>query len=272
VWKGKRPDDDLNFYSLLGIVQSGMWLQDDIEKYLTKHGVSFGRFSLLLAALESQDSPVETRAPAGAGASATGNELSAKLGINKATVAKMVEKLRVEGLVEVSADESDSRKRRYSVTRKGRSLLGRIIPGYLERMRIIGANLSMDEKRFLVRALGKINFLDPRKALSRFSERPLGEKANEIRELCERGASEDVDRVMEYLADGVDLPTTKIVDRYLGEVGTIEGMKRIEHYLFSGNQIQRNYCALFFVRIDDWKLVNKAYRMGLIDYVQAYSK
>jgi DNA-binding MarR family transcriptional regulator len=270
VWEGKRPEDDLNFYSLLGIVQAGMWLQDDIEKYLAKHGVSYGRFSLLLAILESQDSPAGAGVPAGG--LATGNDLSVKLGIGKATVAKLVEKLRDEGLIEELADGSDARKKRLSATRSGRALLGRIIPGYLERMRIIGSNVSMDEKRFLMLALGKINFLDRRKTLSKFSERPLGEKANEIRELCERGSAEDVDRVMEHLTDGADLPTTKIVDRYLGSVKTIEGMKRIEHYLFNGTQIQRNYSTLFFVRVDDWKLVNKAYRMGLIDYVQAYSK
>jgi DNA-binding MarR family transcriptional regulator len=268
LWDGKRPEDDLNFYSLLGIVQAGMWLQDDLEKYLAGHGVSYGRFSLLLAVLEPQDSP----AGAGAPARAAPNELAARLGLGRATVAKMLDKLRAEGLVAEEADADDARKKRLSATRKGKALLARIVPGYLERMRIIGANLSVDEKRILMRSLAKINFLDPRKALSRFSERPLAEKAEEIRELCERGSAEDIDRVMEHLTDGADLPTTKIVDRYLGSVKTMEGMRRIERYLFDGTQIQRNYCALFFVRIDDWKLVNKAYRMGLIDYVQAYSK
>jgi DNA-binding MarR family transcriptional regulator len=266
MWEGKRPEDDLNFYSLLGIVQAGMWLQDDLEKYLAGFGVSYGRFSLLLAMLEGMEGA------AGSARASTGNSLSVKLGINKATIAKMMNKLASDGLVGVSADESDSRKKRLSLTRKGKSLLARIVPGYLERMRIIGSNLSMDEKRFLMKALGKINFLDPRKVPSRFEERPLGEKAAEIKELCERGGAEDLDRVMQYLTEGADLPTTKIVDRYLGSVDRMEGMKRIEHYLFNGTQIQRNYCTLFFVRRNDWKLVNKAYRMGLVDYVQAYSK
>jgi hypothetical protein len=62
------------------------------------------------------------------------------------------------------------------------------------------------------------------------------------------------------------------VDYYLGTMKKVEGMKRIEHYLFNGSQIQRNYSTLYFARNDDWKLVDKAYRMGLIDYVQAYSK
>jgi DNA-binding MarR family transcriptional regulator len=272
VWEGKRPEDDLNFYALLGIVQAGMWLQDDLEKYLSEFGISYGRFSLLLALLEGREGAKGTRRAAGSAGAATGNDLSARLGINKATVAKMLGKLESEGLVEASADDSDSRKKALSVTARGRALLGRVIPGYLLRMRIIGSSLSDDEKRFMIRSLGKINFLDPRKALSRFSERPLGEKAEDIRELCERGSAEDIDRVMEYLTEGADLPTTKIVDRYLCSVKSMEGMKRIEHYLFNGTQIQRNYCTLFFVRINVWTPVNRAYRMGLIDYIQAYSK
>jgi DNA-binding MarR family transcriptional regulator len=270
--EGKRPEDDLNFYALLGIVQAGMWLQDDLEKYLAEFGVSYGRFSLLLALLEGREGLGSPGKASGSAGAATGNDLSARLGINKATVAKMLDKLKSEGLAEASADDSDSRKKVLSVTAKGRALLERVIPGYLMRMRIIGSNLSDDEKRLMIRSLSKINFLDPRKALSRFSERPLAQKAEEIRELCERGSAEDVDRVMEHLTEGADLPTTKIVDRYLGSVKTMEGMKRIERYLFHGTQIQRNYCTLFFVRINAWTPVNKAYRLGLIDYVQAYSK
>jgi hypothetical protein len=51
-----------------------------------------------------------------------------------------------------------------------------------------------------------------------------------------------------------------------------EGTARIEHYLFHGTQMQRNYCTLFFVRKDEWKVVKKAYAMGLIDRAQAFSK
>jgi hypothetical protein len=77
---------------------------------------------------------------------------------------------------------------------------------------------------------------------------------------------------MTFLHEKVDLPTTKILDYYLGTVGTPEGIGRIEHYLFHGTQMQRNYSTLFFARRNDWSLVNKAYSMGLIDHVQAYSR
>lgn len=92
-----------------------------------------------------------------------------------------------------------------------------------------------------------------------------------IRELCLRGESADIDAVMRTL-ESADLPTTRAVDRYLGTVVNPSGISRIEHYLFAGSQIQRNYCTLFFARRDEWRLVNRAYAEGLIDWLQAYSR
>ena len=94
---------------------------------------------------------------------------------------------------------------------------------------------------------------------------------NRIERHCLRGESEDIDGVMAILA-AADLPTTRAVDFYLGRVTNAAGVRRIEKFLFEGTQIQRNYCTLFFARRNDWALVNRAYRNGLIDRIQAYSR
>jgi hypothetical protein len=93
-----------------------------------------------------------------------------------------------------------------------------------------------------------------------------------LREKSASGTGSDVDAIMELLNDRTELPVTKLVDLYLGRVGNAEGITRIEHYLFSGTQIQRNYCTLFFARRNDWDLVNRAFKLGLVDYRQAYSR
>ena len=87
-----------------------------------------------------------------------------------------------------------------------------------------------------------------------------------------RGDGCDIDVVMRYLDEDADLPTTKVVDYYLGTVDNLDGIRRIEHYLFNGTQIQRNYCALFFVRMNEWTIIRRALDAGLIDRIQAYSK
>lgn len=94
---------------------------------------------------------------------------------------------------------------------------------------------------------------------------------DEIRKFCETGRSVDIDAVMKILVEA-DLPTTRAVDLFLGHVEQPEGIVRLEYYLFKGSQIQRNYCTLFFARRNNWDLVNKAFRKGLIDHIQAYSR
>jgi hypothetical protein len=39
-----------------------------------------------------------------------------------------------------------------------------------------------------------------------------------------------------------------------------------------GTLIQRNYASLFLNRLGEWEPVKKAYELGLIDEVQAYSR
>jgi len=260
MWKDKRPIDDYNFYSLLGIVQSGMWLQRDLELYLKDFDISLGRFSILLSIFETNDQRLN------------GRDLSKKVGVSKTTISKMLKKLLENELIKSNSKIKDKRIIEYELTKLGITKLNEVIPGYLMRMRVIGSNISFEEKKQLIDIISKISFIDREIVLSKFSERPLSEKAKEIKQYCKNGTFEGIDNVMGYLDDTSDISLTKVVDYYLGTVKTIEGMKRIEYYLFNGTQIQRNYAALFFVRIDDWKLVKKAYDMGLIDYIQAYSK
>ncbi len=251
--------DDLSFYSLLGVLQSGMWLQADLEKFLSQFGLSHGRFSILLA-IEGEDGKL------------IANDLAMRLGVSKPTIAKMSSRLVADGYVNCFVDGKDGRRRHYSLTVKAKELLDRAIPRYVERLRTMTAPLGSGEKSQLLSLLSKIDFLDPRKTLLRQRTASVTERAAQIRRLCERGRGEDVDQVLAYLDDEVEIVTTKLVDYYLGTVTNPEGLRRIEHHLFHGSQIQRNYCTLYFARINEWALVNKAFSMGLIDREQAYSK
>jgi hypothetical protein len=94
----------------------------------------------------------------------------------------------------------------------------------------------------------------------------------QIKKSCLRGEAGDIDVVLSLLNDKVDLPTTKAIDLYLGQVTAPQGIKRVEYYLFNGTPIQRNYCTLFFARRGDWSIVNEAYDRGLVDGEQAYSR
>lgn len=94
---------------------------------------------------------------------------------------------------------------------------------------------------------------------------------NSLKEKAIEGKSSSIDYIMSVLSEA-DLPTTRAVDFYLGFVKSVEGIERIEHYLFSGSLRQRNYSALFFARNDEWAIINRAYVSGCIDAKQAYSR
>lgn len=90
--------------------------------------------------------------------------------------------------------------------------------------------------------------------------------------LASSGTAQSVDAIMNDLNMDITIAVSKIIDYSLGFVSSNEGLKRMEFYLFNGTQIQRNYCAIFFNRRGDWKLVRQAYEKGLIDYKQYFSR
>ncbi|MCG6188296.1 hypothetical protein [Maribellus maritimus] len=86
------------------------------------------------------------------------------------------------------------------------------------------------------------------------------------------GNSQDIDFIIKHLTTESSLPMTRYVDFALSLVKNEAGIRQLEFYLFHGSLIQRNYCSLFFNRRGDWPVVKKAFQLGLIDEIQAYSR
>ncbi len=91
-------------------------------------------------------------------------------------------------------------------------------------------------------------------------------------DLAKEGTQASIGEIMKHLNKRISLAETKFIDFALGQVDTDEGVKTMEYYLFHGTQIQRNYCALYFGRRDEYLLIRKAYDAGLIDAKQAFSR
>ncbi len=90
--------------------------------------------------------------------------------------------------------------------------------------------------------------------------------------LAETGTRAAVDTLMEQLTMEMTIAESKILDYALSVVSTEEGFQAVEHYLFHGTQIQRNYATLYFIRREEFPMVRKAYEMGLIDKLQAFTR
>jgi len=82
----------------------------------------------------------------------------------------------------------------------------------------------------------------------------------------------DIDYIMHHLTNRPSLAMTRFVDFALSHVENPEGIKRLEHYLFNGTLIQRNYSSLFFNRRLDYDIVLQAFREGRIDEIQAFAR
>jgi hypothetical protein len=90
--------------------------------------------------------------------------------------------------------------------------------------------------------------------------------------LAKEGTKASIGEIMKRLNRDMTLAESKFIDFALGHVGGDEGVKIMEHYLFHGKQIQRNYCALYFGRRGEYLIIRKAYDLGLIDAKQAFSR
>jgi hypothetical protein len=90
--------------------------------------------------------------------------------------------------------------------------------------------------------------------------------------LAKEGSKDSVREIMKDINEQMTIAESKLIDFVLGYVDTLEGIKTLENYLFNGTQIQRNYCALYFNRREDYKIVREAYDQGLIDMKQVFSR
>jgi len=90
--------------------------------------------------------------------------------------------------------------------------------------------------------------------------------------LAKTGTSTSIGEIMKHLNKSMTIAESKMIDFALGNIDNDEGIRIMEHYLFHGTQIQRNYCALYFGRRGEYLIVRKAYDEGLIDAKQAFSR
>ena len=95
---------------------------------------------------------------------------------------------------------------------------------------------------------------------------------NDLIDRATNGQKEDIDYLMSHLTKDSTIAMTRFVDYALGFVENQQGINQMEFYLFNGTLMQRNYCCLFFNRKGDWQIVRDAFKKGLIDEIQAYSR
>lgn len=107
------------------------------------YGLSPGRYAVLMA--------LDVQRPAMAP-----SEIADQLGVTRATVTGLIDGLTRDGLVILTADQTDRRRKSVALTPAGESLIEAVVPDIFARMAALTASLSADERRTLVRLLGRV--------------------------------------------------------------------------------------------------------------------
>jgi DNA-binding MarR family transcriptional regulator len=135
------PPTVLAFLSIL-IVSADV--ERGIEAHFARYGLSQGRFLLLMLLNRRKD------------ASATPADLAEQAGVTRATVTGLLDGLEGDGLVERTHRKDDRRMVDVRITKKGQTLLEKILPDHYGRISEIMGNLTRAEKKTLTELLAKV--------------------------------------------------------------------------------------------------------------------
>jgi DNA-binding MarR family transcriptional regulator len=116
-----------------------------VEAWLSQHGMSQGKFTLLM--ILNRD-PKNGMLP---------SELAERSGVTRATITGLLDGLEREKLIRREHHAHDRRKAVVHLTPEGQKLLDGIVIGYYEQLARLMKDLSEAEKRTLIDLLVKLN-------------------------------------------------------------------------------------------------------------------
>ncbi|HEY4301851.1 MAG TPA: MarR family transcriptional regulator [Candidatus Didemnitutus sp.] len=143
------------------------------ERLLTEHGISHGRFGVLM--LLWRGTQAKGRAPAEddcGGGPRTPAELAEAAGVTRATMTGLVDTLERDGFVKRQPDPDDRRMMSVRLTAKGERFLREFLPVHFRSIAGLMGGLSESERKTLVSLLTKIQRRAETPFSSRSPERP----------------------------------------------------------------------------------------------------
>jgi len=127
------------------LLRTGSELLTAFETILGHHGLSQGRFLTLIVMNRNPD---EAASP---------SSLAEKVGVKRATMTGLLDRLERDDLIERRAHQRDRRKIGVQLTPKGRQVLTEMLPDYYRQVAKIMAKVTEKERLELMTLLGKVN-------------------------------------------------------------------------------------------------------------------
>ena len=127
------------------LLRTGSDLLTAFEAILGKHGLSQGRFLILIVMNRTPNKAINP------------STLAEKVGVKRATMTGLLDGLERKGLVKRLAHPEDRRKVSIRLTDTGRQILDEMLPNYYSRIAKLMVNLTEKERHKLISLLGKVN-------------------------------------------------------------------------------------------------------------------
>ncbi len=127
------------------LLRTGSELLTTFETVLGNHGLSQGRFLTLIVMNRNPDDEVSP------------SFLAEKVGVRRATITGLLDRLERDDLIERLAHQRDRRKISVRLTSKARQVLAAMLPDYYRSIAKIMAKLTEKERLELMSLLGKVN-------------------------------------------------------------------------------------------------------------------
>jgi DNA-binding MarR family transcriptional regulator len=144
----RYPDlDPTAAHAFLHLLRAGDDAIHSCATYMTRNGLTQGRFVVLMQLLKKMEDCPQSRTPA---------ELAKMSGVTRATMTGLIDTLERDGLVKRAPSPVDRRMMSVGLTGPGHRVLQKVLPGHFRNMARIMKPLSDGERKTLVRLLSKI--------------------------------------------------------------------------------------------------------------------
>jgi DNA-binding MarR family transcriptional regulator len=132
----------------LNLLRTGDQAFHVTESNLQRHGISQGRFTILMFLLDKSNGCPQPRTPA---------ELAEMSGVTRATITGLLDTLERDELIIRQPDPEDRRMMSVRLTEKGIAFITGILPSHFSEMASLMRALSEPERKTLVALLVKIS-------------------------------------------------------------------------------------------------------------------
>ncbi|MBX3032884.1 MAG: MarR family transcriptional regulator [Bdellovibrionaceae bacterium] len=136
--------DPLSLYTHVQMRHIACSIEDAMEKFLSEHRISSGRFFVLMA-LELEEKGIKP------------SKLSSNLGVTQATITGLIDGLSNHGLVQRREHDRDGRACVVTLTTKGREFIRELRPQFNRWIGSYYGVINAEEKNQLIRLLEKFH-------------------------------------------------------------------------------------------------------------------